>query len=138
GLVAHLGGRATPAVGWALGVERVVELLRMDLAATAPYAPDVFIVSAGVAGRRAGFAAAEALRDAAPGLSISIGAPSAGFKAQMRRADKSGARFAVIVGEDEAAARQYGLKSLRTDEPQCTVPLDELVRRLCSAPERRE
>src|SRR5690606_21285691 len=102
------------------------------------FAPDVFIVSAGDAGRRAGFAAAEALRDAVPGLSISIGMPSAGFKAQMRRADKSGARIAVIVGEDEAAAQEFALKSLRTDEPQHAVPLDEIVRRLSSALERRE
>ena len=109
GLVAQLGGRETPAVGWALGVERVVELLRLDNAAPGAAAPDVFIVSAGEAARRAGFAAAEAIRDGAAGLSVSVGAPAAGFKAQMRRADKSGARFAVIIGEDEAAAGRFGL-----------------------------
>src|SRR5690606_34852938 len=91
GLVAQLGGRDTPAVGWALGVERVVEVLRLDEPHASPEGPDVFIVSAGDAARRAGFAVAEALRDRVAGISVSIGAPSAGFKAQMRRADKSGA-----------------------------------------------
>src|SRR5690606_37607438 len=63
GLVAQLGGRDTPAVGWALGVERVVELMRLEEPAVGPEAPDVFIVSIGDGARRAGFAAAEALRD---------------------------------------------------------------------------
>src|SRR5690606_22727136 len=138
GLVAQLGGRETPAVGWALGVERVVELLRLEEQALGAAAPDGFVVSAGDAARRAGFAAAEALRDRVPGLSVSIGAPSAGFKAQMRRADRSGARFAVIIGEDEVAAGQFGLKPLRTDEPQLSLSLDELVRQLSSAVIRRE
>ncbi|HEX6995025.1 MAG TPA: histidine--tRNA ligase [Gammaproteobacteria bacterium] len=138
GLVAQLGGRDTPAVGWALGVERVVELLRLDAGASDVPGPDVFVVSAGDAARRAGFSAAEALRDAVPGISVSIGAPSAGFKAQFRRADKSGARFALIIGEDEVAAKKYGLKPLRTDEPQLTLSLDEVVRQLSSALDRRE
>ena len=138
GLVAQLGGRDTPAVGWALGVERVVELLRLDQGAAEARAPDVFVVSAGDAARRVGFAAAEKLRDALPGISVSIGAPSAGFKAQFRRADKSGARFALIIGEDEVAAQKFGLKPLRTDEPQLSLSLDEVVRQLSSALERRE
>ena len=138
GLVAQLGGRDTPAVGWALGVERVVEVLRAEGAAAEPPGPDVFVVSAGDAARRAGFKAAETLRDRISGISVSIGAPSAGFKAQMRRADKSGARFAVIIGEDEVKAAQFGLKPLRTDEPQLSLSLEELVRQLSSALNRRE
>src|SRR5690606_7875230 len=126
------------AVGWALGVERVVELMRLDEPEASPVGPDVFIVSAGDAARRAGFAVAEALRDRVAGISVSIGAPAAGFKAQMRRADKSGARFAVIIGEDEVAAGRYGLKPLRADEPQESLDLDELARRLSSSLERRE
>jgi histidyl-tRNA synthetase len=134
GLVAQLGGRDTPAVGWALGVERVVELMRLDEGDAASSGPDVFIVSAGDEARRAGFGAAEALRDRVPGISVSIGAPAAGFKAQMRRADRSGARFAVIIGEAEIAAGRYGLKPLRTDEPQQALTLDEIAQRLSSAP----
>src|SRR5690606_21162785 len=138
GLVAQLGGRDTPAVGCAFGVERVVEVMRQDGAAPEPRVPDVFVVTAGDEARRAGFAAAETLRDRVPGISVSIGSPSAGFKAQMRRADRSGARFAVIIGEDEVAAGQYALKPLRTDEPQLSLSLEDLVQRLSSAVNRRE
>ena len=139
GLVAQLGGRDTPAVGWALGVERVVELLRIEAAGGAEMrVPDVFVVSAGEEARRVAFGAAESLRDRLPGISVSIGSPSAGFKAQMRRADRSGARFALIVGEDEVAAGKLGLKPLRTDDPQLSLSLDELARQLSSALNRRE
>lgn len=138
GLVAQLGGRDTPAVGWALGVERIVELMRLEESAPSPQPPHVFFVTAGDDARRAGFAAAEALRDGVPGIRVSIGAPSAGFKAQMRRADRSGAHFAVIIGEEEVAAGRYGMKPLRTEEPQESLDLEALVQRLSSELERRE
>ena len=60
----------------------------------------------------------EGLRDAVPGVKIAIGSPAAGFKAQLRRADKSGARFALIVGDDEVAQGRVSVKPLRADEPQ--------------------
>ncbi len=118
GLVAQLGGRDTPAVGFALGVERVVELARADGADGAERPADAFLVAAGDAARRFGFKVVEALRDAVPGVRIGIGSPAAGFKAQLRRADKSGARFALIVGDDEVAASRISVKPLRADEPQ--------------------
>src|SRR5690606_10135686 len=137
------GGRYTPAVGWALGIERVVELMRLNAAAAAaqgtapaglgPQGPDVFTVSVGEPARREGFKAAEQLRERVQGLRISIGAPSAGFKAQLRRADKSGARYAVIIGEDELSSGVLSVKPLRTDEAQQSLSLDELVLRLSSA-----
>jgi histidyl-tRNA synthetase len=77
-----------------------------------------------------GFTTAERLRDRAPDLKVSMAPPSAGFKAQLRRADKSGARFALIVGEDELAADKVSLKNLRTDEAQRLLTFDELVQAL--------
>jgi len=118
GLVAQLGGRDTPAVGFALGVERVVELARADGADGAEPPVDAFLVAAGEAARRFGFKVVEDLRDAVPGVKIGIGSPAAGFKAQLRRADKSGARFALIVGDDEVGAGRISVKPLRADEPQ--------------------
>jgi histidyl-tRNA synthetase len=118
GLVAQLGGKDTPAVGWALGLERIVELARADGGDVAEVPVDVFLVAAGDVARRFGFKVVEELRDLVPGLKVAIGSPAAGFKAQLRRADKSGARFALIVGDDEAAAGQVSLKPLRADEPQ--------------------
>jgi histidyl-tRNA synthetase len=138
GLVEQLGGRSTPAVGWALGIERLVELLRLQPSAPAPRTPDAILVTVGDAARAAGFGIAERLRDAAPGAEISIGAPAAGFKAQMRRADKSGATYAVIVGDDELAAGTVTVKPLRRDEPQRPMAPEELARRLSAEAKRPE
>ena len=118
GLVAQLGGKDTPAVGWALGLERIVELARADCGDVAVAPVDAFLVAAGDAARSFGFKVVEGLRDAVPGVKIAIGSPAAGFKAQLRRADKSGARFALIVGDDEVAQGRVSVKPLRADEPQ--------------------
>jgi histidyl-tRNA synthetase len=125
GLVTQLGGRDTPAVGFALGIERVVELARADGADVAERPVDAFLVAAGDEARRYGFKAVEELRDRVPGLKVAIGSPAAGFKAQLRRADKSGARFALIVGEAEVAAGRISVKPLRVEEPQRLVTTAE-------------
>lgn len=130
GLVEQLGGRATPAVGWALGLERIIELVRLDGWDGVAANPDVYVVCVGDAAVQRGFTTAERLRDRVPDLKVSMAPPSAGFKAQLRRADKSGARFALIVGEDELAADKISLKNLRTDEAQRLLTFDELVQAL--------
>jgi histidyl-tRNA synthetase len=127
GLVAQLGGRETPAVGWALGIERVVEVLQAEGVGATEAAPDVHVVAAGEAERRFAFMLAEELRERLPGLKLAIGAPAAGFKAQLRRADKSGARFALIVGETERVAHKISLKALREDQPQRLLTVEEGV-----------
>jgi histidyl-tRNA synthetase len=127
GLVAQLGGRDTPAVGWALGLERIVEVLEAEGRAGGVLEADAHLVVAGEAERRYGFGLAEQLRNRVPGLRLWIGGPSAGFKAQLRRADRSGARFALIVGESELAAGKISVKPLREDKPQQLLTLDECV-----------
>lgn len=138
GLVEQLGGRSTPAVGWALGIERVVELVRTDGASPVGPAPGAVLVTVGEAARRAGFTIAERLRDAVPAIEVSIGSPGAGFRAQMRRADKSGADFAVIVGDDELAAGKLGIKPLRRDEPQRSMTIEEFALQLSAQAKRPE
>jgi histidyl-tRNA synthetase len=125
GLVAQLGGRDTPAVGWALGIERIVELMQAEGIGAAEASPDAHLVAAGEAERRYGFELVERLREMLPGIRVSIGAPSAGFKAQLRHADKSGARVALIVGENELTAGKVGFKTLREDRPQRLVTVEE-------------
>jgi histidyl-tRNA synthetase len=125
GLVAQLGGRDTPAAGWALGIERVVEVLRAEGGATAEEPVAAYLVTVGDDARRFGFRVAEELRDRVPGLRLSIGAPGAGFKAQLRRADKSGARFALIVGDDELASTRVSVKPLRAEDPQRLLTVEE-------------
>jgi histidyl-tRNA synthetase len=134
GLVAQLGGRDTPAVGWALGIERIVELMQAEGAPVAEPAADAFLVAAGEAERRYAFRAVERLRDLVPGVRLSIGSPAAGFKAQLRRADKSGARYALIVGEAEVAEQRISVKPLRDASPQQLLTLDECARLLGVAP----
>jgi histidyl-tRNA synthetase len=125
GLVAQLGGRDTPAVGWALGIERIVEVLEVEGRGGSALEADVHLVAVGEAERRYGFKLAEQLRDRVPGLKLWIGAPAGGFKAQLRRADRSGARFALIVGESELAAGKVSVKPLREDKPQQLLTVDE-------------
>jgi histidyl-tRNA synthetase len=129
GLVAQLGGRETPAVGWALGVERVVELMRADGWNEPPRTPDVLVIGIGDAARRKSFAIAELLRNRLPRLRVLL-APSGSLKAQLRRADKSGARYALIIGEDELASDRVSLKALRSEASQRSLTLDETVEAL--------
>jgi len=125
GLVAQLGGRDTPAVGWALGIERIVEVMQAEGIGADDQPPDAHLVAAGDAERRFGFKLVEQLRESLPGVRVSIGTPAAGFKAQLRHADKSGARVALIVGESELAAGKVSFKPLREGSPQQLVTVEE-------------
>jgi len=122
GLVELLGGKPTPAIGFAMGLERLVEAARMDLPRQAP---DVFVITLGEAARRQGMALAERLRDA--GWETQLHCGQAGMKSQMRKADRSGARLAAIIGEDESAAGRVTIKSLRADLEQSSVGADDAV-----------
>ena len=130
GLVAQLGGRDTPAVGWALGLERVVELMAAEGRQTLAQPPDAYLVMAGDQARAEGFGIAERLREAVPGLRLSFDCVAGGMKAQLKRADRSGARLALILGDDELAAGQISVKALREQTPQESVELDDLIVRL--------
>jgi histidyl-tRNA synthetase len=133
GLVAELGGRDTPAVGWALGIERVVELMRADGQTPAEKSPHVYLVAVGDAARRKGFSLAESLRRDLAGLRVLLGPSGSGLKAQLKRADKSGARFALILGDDELAANRCSLKDMRQDQGQLSLTENELPVTLSAA-----
>jgi histidyl-tRNA synthetase len=127
GLVELIGGRAVPAVGWAMGLERTVALMERGAVAAPAVAPHVYLVAVGVAAERAGAVLAERLRDALPALRLTVHCGGGGFKAQFKAADRSGARAALILGEHEVAAQRAGLKSLRDDAPQRDMAWDELA-----------
>jgi len=135
GLVAQLGGRATPAAGFALGIERLVSLMEEGGTALPEDGPHAYLVIAGAAAERVGAAWAEQLRNACPGLRLKTNCGGGSFKAQMKRADKSGAAYALVLGDDEVAQQRIGIKSLRTDGPQHNRSWQELVRALsgCAA-----
>ncbi len=123
-LVAQLGGQSTPAIGWALGMERLVALV--EPAKADQYQPDIYIVLVGDAALTAGLELAERLRDELPALSLETHCGGGSFKAQLKKADRSGARFALILGDDEASRHEAALKPLRTNEDQKTYPWPEL------------
>jgi histidyl-tRNA synthetase len=124
GLFEQLGGKATPGCGFGIGVERVILLLKDAKIAAAR--PDAYVLRQGEAAQRHGARAAEALRDA--GLSVVLHCGGGNFRSQMRRADASGARFAVIVGDEEAAAGAVSVKPLRREGPQVRVSIAEAAR----------
>ena len=137
GLVQQLGGESVPGIGWALGEERVVELLRLKgLVGDEAYA-DVYVVLGGVAAEAAGLRVSETLREALPGLRVEMNCGAGGFKSQMKRADRSGARYAVILGDEEVARGVVALKPLREDAEQSEVPLADLGAELARRIARR-
>jgi histidyl-tRNA synthetase len=131
GLISQLGGEATPAIGFAMGVERVVELTRLAGQLPPAPAPDVFLMAQGDAAQRKALELAERLRDAFPGRGVVVHCGSAKFKTQFRRADESGARAALIIGDDELARGVVAFKPLRGAETtQFEFPLAELTARV--------
>ena len=130
GLVAQLGGTPAPAIGWALGEERIVELMRLQQRVGSEATPHVYLALAGPAAEAAGLRLAEALRDAVPGLRIETNCGGGGFKSQLKRADRSGASHAVILGDDEMAQQHATVKPLREESGQRQVPLAGLAAEL--------
>ncbi|MFI2811597.1 MULTISPECIES: histidine--tRNA ligase [Microbulbifer] len=128
GLVEQMGGKPTPAIGFGLGVERLVLLLQTLEALPDALAQqvDAYLVAVGDV-QSAALAAAEQVRDSLPWLRLQTHCGGGSFKSQMKKADRSNADFALIIGEDEAAAGQVTVKFLRAEEPQQTVPVAELA-----------
>lgn len=123
GLIEQIGGKPAPACGFAMGVERLLALLE-EYAFEAPrLAPNAYLVHQGEAAEKFAFAAAERMRD--KGLHVVLHCGGGSFKSQMKKADASGARYAVIVGDDEAAAGEVSLKPLRELGEQMRLKVDE-------------
>jgi histidyl-tRNA synthetase len=129
GLVAQLGGKLTPAIGWALGEERLVELLQVQNGPVPPVPPEVYFVIAGERAQAEGIGVAERLRDRLPALRLQMNCGGGSFRSQLKRADDSGAAWALILGDSEVENRVVGLKSLR-EASQAVVPWDQLAEEL--------
>ena len=132
GLVTQLGGEPTPAMGWALGQERIVELMRVQGLIGHANVPDVYFVIAGAKAEAEGLRLAEQLRDAVPRVKIEAHCGGGSFKSQLKRADKSGARWALILGDGETERRVIGLKSLRVEAPQVELSWDAIASELAA------
>jgi histidyl-tRNA synthetase len=117
-------------MGWAMGQERIVELLRVQGITGQANIPDVYFVIAGARAEAEGLALAEKLRDQVPGLKIEAHCGGGSFKSQLKRADKSGAPWALVLGDGETERRVIGLKSLRVEAPQIEVSWDAIAAEL--------
>jgi histidyl-tRNA synthetase len=136
GLVKQLGGKSTPAVGFAMGMERLVLLLMEQGVVPDTPAVDVYVVAVGSDAELMALVAMQSMRLEQPQLRIVQHAGGGSFKSQMKKADKSGAQVALIWGEDEVASNTVTIKPLREGDggriEQHTVSLDELESTLCA------
>ncbi len=121
GLIGQIGGKPAPACGFAMGVERLLALLAERDAGVREPVPDAYVIRQGDAALPWGEAVAEILRDA--GLAAILHCGGGSFKSQMKKADASGALYAVIVGDDEALARMVSVKPLRNGPGQAQVKI---------------
>ena len=128
GLVEQLGGKATPAVGFAMGMERLVLLLQsLDLVPAVSNNADLYLMPLGEAAELAAVSVAEQLRNVLPGKRIVLHCGGGNLKKQLKRADKSGAEIGLLLGDTELAAGQVTLKWLRAEKPQLTVDIADLA-----------
>ncbi|PLA75620.1 histidine--tRNA ligase [Hydrogenovibrio sp. SC-1] len=127
GLVEQIGGKPTPAVGFAMGVERLTALL-MDksLISIKPVA-DIYVVLAGDATKRPGLVISEQIREALPHLKLQMNCGGGSFKSQFKKADKSGAKLALVLGDNEVAQQQIVVKYLREDREQELIEWQSLM-----------
>jgi len=119
GLVEQLGGKPTPAIGFAMGIERLVALLEdNNLATQVEHAPHAYLMALGESAQLRAMQLAEQLRDEVEGIRVSLHCGDASFKSQMKKADKSGANFALILGEDEINSGTVAIKNMQLGEQE--------------------
>jgi len=127
GLIEQLGGKANHAVGFAMGIERLLALMETldDLPLAKPV--DVYLIRVGEKAEQQGLRFAEQIRNAIPELKLQVNCEGGSFKSQFKKADKSGAEYAIILGEDEASSGQASIKFLRSHQEQRTLPQQEAI-----------
>lgn len=132
GLVAQLGGPATPAVGISMGLERLILLMQVlhEENPVSENIPDAYFISQAPSAMT--LSLGEKIRDALPGFKMIVHCGGNSFKSQFKQADKSGARFAIIVGEDEIKNQTFTLKELRGASEQQTVAFEALITQIKS------
>ncbi|MNN47927.1 Histidine--tRNA ligase [compost metagenome] len=132
GLVEQMGGKPTPGVGFAMGIERLILLLETleQVPESINRQVDVYLCAFGEQAELAGLALSERLRDRLPNLRLQVNAGAGSFKSQFKKADKSNALFALILGDDELAQQVVGFKPLRGQGEQQNIAWDALAEHL--------
>jgi len=126
GLVSQLGGKDTPAAGFAIGLERLLALLEEDELIPAPVNPDIYMIMLGERAEIEGMVLAESLRTENPDLRVMVNCSGGSLKNQLKKADKSFSDMVLIIGEEEIEKQSVLVKYLREDKEQCNVTFDQL------------
>ncbi len=126
-LIKQLGGKETAASGFGLGIERLLELMEVQGIQTIAKKPDYYFVMVGESAQQMGMPLAEIMREKLPNLHIICNCGGGSFKSQIKRADKSGAEYALIMGDDEVSNNTIAIKPLRKREEQTTLNQSELI-----------
>jgi histidyl-tRNA synthetase len=126
-LIEQLGGKPNFAVGFAMGIERLLAL--MEVSGNQPVASsvDVYMIRVGETAEREGLRFAETIRNEVPGLKLQVNCGGGSFKSQFKKADKIGAEYAIILGEDEVSRGEFGIKSLRSEQGQQTLSQEQTI-----------
>ena len=127
GLIEQLGGKPNFAVGFAMGIERLLALLETSDHVPLARTVDVFMIRVGEAAEREGLRFAEAIRNELPGLKLQVNCGGGSFKSQFKKADKSGAEYAIILGDDEVSLGEVSVKSLRCEQEQQTLSWQKTI-----------
>lgn len=127
GLIEQLGGKPNHAIGFAMGMERILALVEQLENVVVEPNVDIYIIRVGAEAEKAGLLLSEQLRDAIAGLKLQLNCGGGSFKSQFKKADKSGAAFAIIIGDDEAQRGEVALKSLRIEQEQTNLKHSALL-----------
>lgn len=127
GLIEQLGGKPNHAVGFAMGMERILSLLENREELINIKSIDVYMILVGEAAQKTGVVLAEKIRDSVPQIRLQMHCGSGSFKSQFKKADKSGADYALILADEEVLSNKVSIKFLRTDEEQRMVSIAELI-----------
>ena len=126
-LIEQLGGKPNFAVGFAMGMERLLALV--ELAGNVPHerSIDVYMIRVGELAEKEGLRLAEEIRNEVPGLKLQVNCGSGSFKSQFKKADKIGAEYAIILGDDEVSRKELAIKSLRSEQGQKTFNQEQAI-----------
>ena len=127
GLIDQLGGKSTTAIGFAMGIERLVSMVEQSEKTIPASSPDIYVIISGEQSQNYSLPIIEGVRDASSELSILVNCDGGSFKSQMKRADKSGAGYAFIFGDEEVNDKSVSIKNLRSKEPQQKIQSSGLI-----------
>lgn len=126
-LIEQLGGKPNFAVGFAMGIERLLALIETSDKVSVTRSVDVYMIRVGEIAEREGLRFSEVIRNEVPRLKLQVNCGGGSFKSQFKKADKSGAEYAIILGDDEVSRGEVGVKSLRNEQGQQTLSRDQTI-----------